>query len=264
MSGAPTRDFLNTTTLKSEIASFSTPAAADTPTVSPPVKVGDKCPESDQLPQLLPQNLDGKPYMVTFLRHCGCPFAEKAFQSFRALSDSHPEIHFIAISHSSQADTDEWVVSVGGTGDVQIIYDPTRTLYAKWGLGFSSYWANIGPVTLWKALKLGQEELIYNRPTKSGYRWQTAGSFAIDGTDGSVRWAYVSQNAPDVADYRDGMRALGVKEKSKRDSRRLSRGIQIQPQPQIQVTAPVEREAEEEEEGGEEGGKRKVKFKIGE
>ncbi|KAF3929247.1 hypothetical protein AA313_de0205272 [Arthrobotrys entomopaga] len=222
MSGAPTRDFLNTTTLKSEIASFSTPAAADSPTVSPPVKVGDHCPESDQLPQLLPQNLDGKPFMITFLRHCGCPFAEKAFQSFRALSDANPDIHFIAISHSTQSDTDEWIVSVGGTGDVEIIYDPSRTLYAKWGLGFSSYWANIGPMTLWKALKLGQEELIYNRPTKSGYRWQTAGSFAVDGGDGSVRWAYVSQNAPDVADYGEGLRALGFG-KAKRHSRRESR-----------------------------------------
>ncbi|EPS40706.1 hypothetical protein H072_5400 [Dactylellina haptotyla CBS 200.50] len=213
---APTRDFVTTTTLASEMASFSSPA--DKPELSPAVKVGDHFPESDQLPQL--QNLDGRPVLLTFLRHCGCPFAEKTFQSFRTLCDSSPDVRFIAISHSSQEDTDEWVVSVGGTGDVEIVVDPQRTLYAKWGLGFSSYWANIGPVTLWKAIKLGQEELIYNRPTKSGYRWQTAGSFAIDGTDGTVQWAHVSQNAPDVANFEDGMRAVGkALGKHKRNSR---------------------------------------------
>ncbi|RVD84279.1 uncharacterized protein DFL_006040 [Arthrobotrys flagrans] len=204
MSSTLTRDYLNATTLKSEIASFSSPAA--NPELSAVPKVGDHFPESDQLPQL--QSLNGKPVLITFLRHCGCPFAEKAFQSFRSLSDAHPDTTFIAISHSNREDTDEWVVSVGGTGDVEIVVDPERTLYAKWGLGFSSYWANIGPMTMWKALKLGSDELIYNRPTKSGYRWQTAGSFAVD-VDGTVRWVYVSRNAPDIPVFEDGLGAVG-------------------------------------------------------
>lgn len=204
MSSTLTRDYLNATTLKSEIASFSSPAA--NPELSAVPKVGDHFPESDQLPQL--QSPNGKPVLITFLRHCGCPFAEKAFQSFRSLSDAHPDTTFIAISHSNREDTDEWVVSVGGTGDVEIVVDPERTLYAKWGLGFSSYWANIGPMTMWKALKLGSDELIYNRPTKSGYRWQTAGSFAVD-VDGTVRWVYVSRNAPDIPVFEDGLGAVG-------------------------------------------------------
>ncbi|KAK6531352.1 hypothetical protein TWF281_008160 [Arthrobotrys megalospora] len=207
----PTRDYLNATTLKSEFASFSSPAA--NPELSETPKVGDHFPDSDQLPQL--RSLNDKPVLITFLRHCGCPFAEKAFQAFRSLSDTHPDTTFIAISHSNQEDTDEWLISVGGTGDVLIIVDPERTLYAKWGLGFSSYWANIGPMTMWKALKLGSEELIYNRPTKSGYRWQTAGSFAID-TDGTVRWVYVSRNAPDIPGFEDGLRAVGRGKKERR------------------------------------------------
>ncbi|KAF3939492.1 hypothetical protein ABW19_dt0206867 [Dactylella cylindrospora] len=213
-----TRDFLGGLNFQAEMASFSSPA--EKPEVAPAVKVGDHFPESDQLPQL--KNLDGKPTMITFLRHCGCPFAEKAFQNFRTLADKHPDVRFIAVSHSTREHTDEWIVSVGGTGDVDVVYDPERTLYAKWGLGFSSFWANMGPVSLWKALKLGQEELIYNRPTKSGYRWQTAGSFAID-VDGTVRWAYVSQNSADVAEFLDGLRAVGKgpaeKKKKKEESK---------------------------------------------
>jgi len=199
-----TREYLGGLNLQSEMASFSSPAAK--PEVAPEIKIGDHFPESDQLPQL--QNPDGRPVMITFLRHCGCPFAEKTFHSFRALADKHTDVRFIAVSHSNKEDTDEWVVSVGGTGDVEIVVDSERSLYAKWGLGFSSYWANIGPVTFWKALKLGQEDMIYNRPTKSGYRWQTAGSFALD-ADGTVRWVHVSQNAPDVAELKDGIRAIG-------------------------------------------------------
>ncbi|KAF3905479.1 hypothetical protein ABW20_dc0107162 [Dactylellina cionopaga] len=222
----PTRDYLNTTTLKSEMASFSNPA--EQPEVAAAIKVGDHFPESDQLPQL--EHPDGRPVIITFLRHCGCPFAEKTFQALRAKADANQDIHFIAVSHSNQEDTDEWVVSVGGTGDVDVVVDPHRTLYAKWGLGFGSYWANIGPMTLWKALKLGQEELIYNRPTKSGYRWQTAGSFAIDGDDGkTVRWVHVSQNAADVANFEDAMRAVGkLKERKqrKRDST-VERGAEV-------------------------------------
>lgn len=141
--------------------------------------------------------------------------AEKAFHQFRELSDQHPEVQFIAVSHSTQTDTDEWIISVGGTGDVDVVVDPERTLYAKWGLGFSSYWANLGPVAIWKALKLGQEELIYNRPTKSGYRWQTAGSFAIDG-EGQVKWAYTSKNSPDVPNFLDGLKAVGIDLKAKK------------------------------------------------
>ncbi|EWC48364.1 hypothetical protein DRE_02133 [Drechslerella stenobrocha 248] len=201
---AATRDFVSATTLKAEMASLSTPA--ENPPVGPAVVVGEHFPESPQLPQL--QNLDGRPAMVTFLRHCGCPFAEKAFQTFRSLSDAHPDVHFLAISHSTQQDTEDWLISTGGTGDVDITVDPNRTLYATWGLGFSSFWANMGPVTMWKAIKLGQEELIYNRPTKSGYRWQTAGSFAVD-ADGTVRWAHVSTGAADIADFEAGLCALG-------------------------------------------------------
>ncbi|KAK6495282.1 hypothetical protein TWF481_003309 [Arthrobotrys musiformis] len=226
MSSTPTREYLNATTLKSEIASFSSPA--ENPELSAVPKVGDHFPESEQLAVL--NNTNGKPAVVAFLRHCGCPFAEKTFRTFRDLSDTHPDTLFIAISHSSPEDTEEWIISIGGTGDVVIITDPSRTLYAKWGLGFSSYWANVGPMTMWKALKLGSEEMIYNRPTKSGYRWQTAGAFAVDEV-GVVRWGYVSRNAPDIPDFGDGLRAIGrgktEKERERereREERRARRG----------------------------------------
>jgi hypothetical protein len=53
-----------------------------------------------------------KPVLVVFLRHCGCPFAEKTFKLLTNLSNHHPEIHCVAVSQSSQQDTDKWCVSL--------------------------------------------------------------------------------------------------------------------------------------------------------
>lgn len=64
-----TREYVDSFNLSSELASFGNPA--NQPEVGPTVKVDDHYPESDQLPQL--KNLNGKPALITFLRHCGCP-----------------------------------------------------------------------------------------------------------------------------------------------------------------------------------------------
>ena len=65
----------------------------------------------------------------------------------------------------------------------------------------------LSPGGLWSVYKLGKEEGIWNRPTESGSRWQTAGSWAVD-ERGVVRWGAVAGRADEIPDFAEGMRAL--------------------------------------------------------
>ena len=55
--------------------------------------------------------------------------------------------------------------------------------------------------------RLGRSEEIWNRPTESGSRWQTAGLFAVDG-NGVVRYAHVAQAADDRGDLDEALTKL--------------------------------------------------------
>ncbi|KAL4725072.1 hypothetical protein ACLX1H_008519 [Fusarium chlamydosporum] len=169
---AATGDANTNTGFWKELDSWKTPTAKE---VGPTVEVGSKAPWSQYL--RLP---DGKPTLVVFLRHCGCPFAEKTFRSLADLSDKVPNVHCIAVSHSSEEATDRWLPQVGGTWNIDMVIDEQRDLYAKWGLGISSTWHAVNPFTMWNVFSLGKNEGIWNRPTESGSRWQTSGAFAVD------------------------------------------------------------------------------------
>lgn len=54
---------------------------------------------------------------------------------------------------------------------------------------------------------LGKGEGIWNRPTESGSRWQTAGSWAVD-KGGVVRWGGMGGSSDDVMDLEEGVRAV--------------------------------------------------------
>lgn len=141
---------------------------------------------------------------------------------FRALthySTRHPNVHFVAVSHSSSEATERWVIQVGGNWDVEVVIDEERELYARWGLGVASTWHVLSPLVLYRALQLGKQEHIWNRPTESGSRWQTAGAFAIAPRTaappdaGTVRWAHVAGAADDLPDLVQALAAVGVKAK---------------------------------------------------
>jgi len=119
-------------------------------------------------------------------------------------------VNFIAVSHSDEESTEKWVVAVGGQWDVtSVIVDSERELYAQWGLGVSSAWHVLNPWSMYSAIKLGKQEKIWNKPTESGSRWQTSGSFAVDG-EGIVRWASVAKAADHIPDFSEALNALGV------------------------------------------------------
>jgi hypothetical protein len=185
-------------TLQQELSSWFAPR--DDKTIPDPPAVGSKAPSTSKI------QLSLAPLVVTFLRHCGCPFAEKTFLNLREVARGHRDTTFLAISHSSQTATDSWLASLPQAGsepdNLQVIVDEGREAYTAWGLGVSGYSHVLSPGGLYGVWKLGREEGIWNRPTESGSRWQTAGSFGVDGT-GVVRWVRVAERADEIPDLEE-------------------------------------------------------------
>ncbi|KAG9190062.1 hypothetical protein G6011_08150 [Alternaria panax] len=189
-------------TWQTELASWLSPPSvhtAETPTV------GQKAPPTPKI------NLaqDGKPTIITFLRHCGCPFAEKTFLNMRDIAKAHPDTTFIAVSHSDQGATERWLQALpqpdkNTQPNLHVVVDAQREAYSKWGLGTSSWWHVLGSIAGTSKLK---QEGISVRSTESGSRWQTAGNFAVDG-EGVVRWVRVDKRADDMPDFKEGVDAL--------------------------------------------------------
>lgn len=140
--------------------------------------------------------------------------AEKTFLNMRALAPAYPKINFIAVSHSDQASTDRWLAALpdpsrNSQANLRIIVDAEREAYGAWGLGTSSFWHVLG--SLASASRLDKEDGIKVRDTESGSRWQTAGSFAVDG-HGTVKWSRKDERADDMPDFKEGIDAvLGAK-----------------------------------------------------
>jgi hypothetical protein len=97
---------------------------------------------------------------------------------------------------------------VGGEWDVTVIVDADRELYAQWGLGISNLWHVLNPWSLYSVFRLARQEKITNRPTESGNRWQTSGSFAVE-AEGVVRWSKVANAADEIPDFDEALKALG-------------------------------------------------------
>lgn len=125
----------------------------------------------------------------------------------RSTAARHSEVHFIAISHSSKPHTEKWLAEVGGAGDVGIVVDEERTLYASFGLGTVGWWHVLSPWALWDVVKTGREEGIWNRDTQSGNRWQSGGTFVVDG-EGVVRFGEAAASAGDVQDFEALVKSL--------------------------------------------------------
>ncbi len=146
----------------------------------------------------------GCPQIVAFLRHTGCPFAERTFRDLRDRAADHPELCFLAVSHSPEAATGEWCEAVGGRGDVDLVIDEERSLYAAWGLGRSSLGHFMGLASL-RAVGEQARRGVRNRHPH-GTRWQQAGTFGLD-PEGTVCWRHLPEHAGDLPDLRAAVRA---------------------------------------------------------
>jgi hypothetical protein len=176
------------------------------PNRAQPPQVGDRAPESPNL-SLEPS----KRTVVTFLRHCGCPFAEQTFLRLRESAKKHSDIDFIAVSHSNKEATEKWHKSLPNygseTGNLRIVVDSDLESHGQWGLGASGFLHVLDPRALSNVFKLQKEQGISVRPTESGSRWQTAGSFAID-ENKNVRWGGPAARSDFVPDFEDAVRAF--------------------------------------------------------
>ncbi|KAK5131029.1 hypothetical protein LTR08_001379 [Meristemomyces frigidus] len=153
----------------------------------------------------------GEPTVIAFLRHCGCPFAEKTFLNLREVAKSHKDIDFVAVSHSSEDATNTWLRSLPQAGsepsNLRVVIDEKVEIYGAWGLGSSSYTHVLSPWSMYEVWRLGREQGIWNRPTESGSRWQTSGYFAVD-ADGVVRWGGAGKRADDIPEFEEAVRAV--------------------------------------------------------
>ncbi|KAF2019004.1 hypothetical protein BU24DRAFT_418588 [Aaosphaeria arxii CBS 175.79] len=155
--------------------------------------------------------IDGRPCIVFFLRYCGCPFSEKLFLALRSLSNRHPGIHFIAISHCTPAATDAWVKKLGGAWNVDVVVDQTRELYALWGLGISNWGHLLHPRNGYNQVLLGRKEGVWGSPVgDGGCRWQTGGVYAVD-EKGVVQWGGPMKSVDELIEFEDGVKALGFR-----------------------------------------------------
>ncbi|KAL2271555.1 hypothetical protein VTJ83DRAFT_926 [Remersonia thermophila] len=157
------------------------------------------------------------PVLAVFLRHCGCPFAEKTFRRLADVANKYRgAVTCIAVSQAARDVTDKWIIQVGGAWEVQVVADPRRELFRAWGLGLaSSTWYAWNPKALWSAWKLGTDEGIWTRDTAAvgGNKWQISGAFAID-AEGVVRWSKPgTQSADELPDFGEALRALGMEKR---------------------------------------------------
>jgi hypothetical protein len=138
-----------------------------------------------------------RPAIVAFLRHTGCPFAERTMQLLCDGATRAPDVQWVAISHAPAQDTERWCAAVAGCGDVRVASDPSRRSYADWGLGRTSLGHFLGRESLAAVASLARSGIRNRHP--DGTRWQSAGTFALDG-DAIVRWRSVPAHAGDLPD----------------------------------------------------------------
>ena len=127
--------------------------------------------------------------------------------SLRQIASDNKDVTCIAVSHSEKEHTDKWLESVGGANAVEVIVDDQRQIYAAYGLGVSSFWHVLNPWSMSAVFKLGRGDNIWNRPTESGSRWQTAGVYGVDAS-GTIRYSHPSQATDDRGDFDEALRSL--------------------------------------------------------
>jgi hypothetical protein len=164
------------------------------PTAEPP-SPGDAAPE---LPA--PGLTAGRPAVVAFLRHTGCPFAEATALAMRDAAARRDSVDWIVVSHADAAATGRWYDAIGGRGDVRVLIDTERESYAAWGLGRSSLGHFMGRRSLSEVGRLAKRGIRNRHP--DGTRWQQAGTFAVDAT-GTVRWLHLPAHAGELPDLEE-------------------------------------------------------------
>jgi hypothetical protein len=145
----------------------------------------------------------GRPAVVAFMRHVGCPFAEATMSELRAEAVRAPDLDWIAVSQGTSTATERWCEAIGGCDGVRLVVDPDR--FAAWGLGRSSLGHFMGRRSLASVGRLARAGIRNRHP--SGSRWRPAATFAVD-SQGIVRWRHLPEHAGDLPDLEAAEAAL--------------------------------------------------------
>ncbi|KAF2153350.1 hypothetical protein K461DRAFT_278168 [Myriangium duriaei CBS 260.36] len=147
------------------------------------------------------------PCLVAFVRHCGCPFAEKEVRLLAEASQQNPGLHVVIVQHSPEEQTKDWFERIGGhnlfpdPGRVTLVADPTREKYAAWGVGQLGWTQMVNGDVARKLHKQKLEEgLDITKGDWSNYRWQNSAGFAVDG-QGKITWRKLATDSSDICDY---------------------------------------------------------------
>ncbi|KAL1297360.1 hypothetical protein AAFC00_004901 [Neodothiora populina] len=149
----------------------------------------------------------GTPTLVAFVRHCGCPFAEKEAKLLAEETKKHKNLHVIIVQHSEEKETEEWFERIGAkaaftdSSRYTLIADPSRELYAAWGIGVLPWTGMVNGNVMGALKSLKESDGIDLTPTgKGSWRWQNSGGFAVD-SQGVVKWRKVAVDSSDMCDY---------------------------------------------------------------
>jgi hypothetical protein len=172
----------------------------DRPPPAPLPEIGRTAPSLPGAPPAL-----GRPRVVAFLRHVGCPFAELTMKTLDQASARHPHVQFLAVSQGTPAATRQWCAELQMGFGVMVIDDPEGRIYAAWGLGLTNLRHFLGLRSVCRAASLAARGIRLRHP--SGNRWQQAGTFGLD-VAGVLRWRHLPQHAGDTPDVDAAVRAV--------------------------------------------------------
>lgn len=168
--------------------------------IPPTVLPASLAPGVGELAPALPfaEHLGTSPFVIVFLRHVGCPFAELTILDVCRAADDYPGLEFVVVTQANWGQSRAWSRQLGAVAPIEILADPDRTLYSAWGLGLSDWWHFAGARPLRACAELYRETGIRNRHPV-GTRWQRGGAFAV-GADGLVKYRHIDAHAGDQVD----------------------------------------------------------------
>ncbi|CAO1623838.1 unnamed protein product [Parajaminaea phylloscopi] len=141
--------------------------------------------------------------IVAFVRHCGCPFAEKEVRLLGEVRKKYDDsqVQIVIVQHSSKEETLKWWNNIGEPiKDATILIDPEREIYSAFGIGVLG-WGGLFSMNLLTQLQDLRKEGIVNTKTGGGsWRWSTSGGLAID-QRGIVKWSKEAQSAEQMCPY---------------------------------------------------------------
>eukprot|EP01119_Soliformovum_irregulare_P009531 TRINITY_DN2292_c0_g1_i4.p1 TRINITY_DN2292_c0_g1~~TRINITY_DN2292_c0_g1_i4.p1 ORF type:complete len:162 (+),score=38.64 TRINITY_DN2292_c0_g1_i4:290-775(+) len=161
---------------------------------------------------MAPHNPQVKEGVVVFLRHLGCPFAEKTLLQMQNSSLDHPNLDFVGVSHADETTTSKWAKAIsekhGEIKNLKLISDERRKLWAQWGLEDHSLLEVLGPRSIANVVTLRLSEGISNRETAKGSnRYARAGAFAIN-ADGKIKYTWQADHANDLPDIEKAIKSI--------------------------------------------------------